>query len=271
MPTTAPHKPQKRSTRDLKTVVSTRGGSAAVAGITALLAGAILLIFVTQYKHSVNANEKSATVLVAQQLIPKGSSGDVIATQGLYQATRIKKGDLKNGALSDPQILKGKVAAQDILPGQQLTTSDFKRTTDTISEHLVGTQRAIAIPLDGAHGMIGEVHAGDRVDVIGGFNWDQGGTGRTIPVSKVLIQNVLVLQAPAGKSKAGAVGGAGGNGNVVLQVPDDQAAQLAFASDNGTLWIVERPKVGAKNTRQGIVRLENLLVGPRSIQTGSGH
>jgi Flp pilus assembly protein CpaB len=246
-------------------VVSTRGGSAAVAAVTAVLAGVILLVFLTQYKHSVNGNDKLTTVLVAQRLIEKGSSGDVIASQGLYQTTRVKKGDLTNGAISDPGNLQGKVAVKDILPGQQLTATEFGATADTIATHLAGNQRAIALPLDAAHGMIGEVHVGDRVDVIGGFDLDTGGTGRSIPVAKTLLQNVLVLKVPA-QAKGSAVA-TNNSSNVVLQVPDDQAANLAFASDNGKLWIVARPKAGAKNTRPTVVRLESVLLGAKPIPT----
>jgi Flp pilus assembly protein CpaB len=257
--------PTKRQGRDLRKVVSTRGGSAAAAVITALLAGAVLLVFLSQYKDSVKDDNDLTTALVAQRLIEKGSSGDVIATQGLYQTTRIKKGDLKDGAISDPANLRGKAAAKDILPGEQLTANDFTAAGDSLASRLAGDQRAIALPLDGAHGLIGQVRTGDRVDVIGGFNWDRGGSGASIPVARVLAQNVLVLKAPA-KAKSSAVGGSEGN-NLVLQVPVDTATELAFASDNGKLWVVERPKAGSKNASERIVRLETLLVDSRPIPT----
>ena len=44
-------------------------------------------------------------------------------------------------------------------------------------------------------------------------------------------------------------------------------SQLAFSADNGKVWIVKRPKVGAKNTNQGIVSLPNVLFGIKPIQT----
>ena len=186
MPVTAP--PQ-RPKRDLSKVVSTRGGSVAVAALTALLAAALLMVFLTRYRDSVNNNDKLTTVLVAQRVIEKGSSGDVIATQGLYQTSRLPNKQLKNGALSDPGAIRGKVATQDVLPGQQLTTADFAPSTDPIVKNLAGNQRAIALPLDSAHGMIGDVHSGDRVDVLAGFNWQPNGAASSVPVSKVLLQN----------------------------------------------------------------------------------
>lgn len=258
--------PPQRPKRDLRKFASTRGGSVAIAAVMALLAGGLLLIFLTQYRNSVNNGDKLSTVLVAQRLIEKGSSGDVIATQGLYQTSRVPKNQLRNGALSDPGSLRGKAATQDILPGQQLTATDFAPSTDPILQNLAGDQRAIAIPLDNAHGMIGNVHTGDRVDVIAGFNWQPDGTATSVPVTKVLLQNVLVLKAPAAP-KAGLATTNSNTQNVVIQAPSNMTAELAFSADNGKVWIVERPKVGAKGTSEGIVSLQTVLFGTKPVQT----
>ncbi|HEX8854154.1 MAG TPA: Flp pilus assembly protein CpaB [Thermoleophilaceae bacterium] len=261
-------RPKKdRSKRDLRTLVSTRNGAMAVAAISALIAGVVLLVFLNQYKDSLNGSDKPATVLVAQRLIEKGSSGDVIATQGLYQTTRIPKGQLKEGALSDPSVLRGKAAAHDILPGQQLTTADFGASTDPILQNLAGNQRAISVPVDNAHGMIGDIHAGDRVDVIAGFNWQPNGMATATPVTKVLLQNVLVLRAPSGGARSSGPGGS--DKSVVLEVPDGKTGEIAFSSDNGKVWIVKRPKAGAKDTSQGIVSTETVLFGVKPIRTDS--
>jgi Flp pilus assembly protein CpaB len=259
--------PPQRPKRDLKKFASTRGGSVAIAAVMALLAGGLLLIFLTQYRNSVNNGDKLSTVLVAQRLIEKGSSGDVIATQGLYQTSRVPKNQLKDGALADPGAIRGKVATQDILPGQQLTAADFARSTDPIVSNLAGAQRAISVPLDSAHGMIGDVHTGDRVDVIVGFNWQPNGAASATPVTKVLLQGVLVLQAPVSARRTGVSTGGGSTQNVVIQVPADMAAQIAFSSDNGKIWLVKRAKAGAKNANDGIVSLQNVLFGTKPIQT----
>jgi Flp pilus assembly protein CpaB len=255
-----------RQNRDLRQILSTRGGSAAAAGITALVAGVILLVFLTQYRNSVNSDNKNASVLVAQRLIQKGSSGDVIATQGLYQTTQLKKSQLKNGAIADPATIRGKIASTDILPGQQLTSRDFVKSSDAVNTKLSGFERAISMPLDSAHGLIGNIQTGDRVDVIGAFNVSQSGAaGGGVPVARVLLQNIEVLRAPGGSG--GGVGG-GGTKNVVLKVPDDKAAELAYASENGTVWLVERATAGAKASTPGIVTLDTLLFGTKPISPG---
>src|SRR5439155_7918572 len=97
-------------------------------------------------------------------------SGDVVATKHLYEVQRVREGQLRNGALSDPSSLRGLVATQDVYPNEQLTTAAFARTTAAVAARLAGNERAISIPLDSAHGLIGQVQAGDRVDVFAGFN-----------------------------------------------------------------------------------------------------
>jgi Flp pilus assembly protein CpaB len=266
----SPKPPNKsKQPRDIQKVLSTRGGAAGVAVVAALIGGVLLIVFLDSYRNSVNGDNRSAPVLVAQKLIEKGSSGDVIATQGLYQTTRLKKGDLKDGAISDPATLRARVAARDILPGQQLTSRDFVKSDGSVETKIAGAERAIAVPLDNAHGMLGDVHTGDRVDILAGFNWEPaGGAARSIPVTRMLMQNVLVLRAPVAGARSGGVG-ASGTRNVVLQVPNDKAAELAFSSDNGKIWLVERPKAGARQTSPSIVSIDTILFGTRPVRANT--
>ena len=105
-------------------------------------------------------------MLVAKGLIPKGTSGTVIAEKGLFQAATLPKDDLKVGAISDPAYLNGRVAVADIFPGQQITTADVSAgLTDAIPTQLSGIQRAVAISVGATQGLVGYVASGDRVDV----------------------------------------------------------------------------------------------------------
>jgi Flp pilus assembly protein CpaB len=243
--------------------LSTRNGTLAVSGIAALLAGAILLVFLAQYRNSTENDALSASVLVAKRLIERGSPGDVLAAQGMFQRASVPESKLKDGALVDPDSIKGQVAAADIYPGEQLTSADFTAGTPRVQNRLSPGDRALAIPVDAIHGITAQLRAGDRVDVFGGFNVNeaQGTQGR--PVVKPLLRNVLVLSAPAGGT--GQPGGSTG-GNVVLRAPDAKAAELAFTADNGKIWLFLRPQVGARDSDVGMVTLETVLFGVRPIE-----
>jgi Flp pilus assembly protein CpaB len=242
----------------MQKMLSTRGGTVALGGVAALMAAFVLLLYLSQYRSSVSGDSEPVTVLVAKTLIEKGMPGDVVGLRRLFDRDEAPKGQVRDGAITDPSTLRGRVAVEDIYPGQQLTVADFAATTDAIGAKLAGKHRAIAVPLDAARGMVGQLEAGDRVDVFAGFNVDAGGIGgQGRPVVKVMMQNALVLDAPA--ESAGT--GANQTGNVVLRVNRDQAAQIAWAVDNGKVWVVLRPRAGSPVAKPAIVTAESLLLG----------
>ncbi len=223
---------------------TTRGGALAVGGVAAVLAAALLFAYLRAYRSSVRSGSAPVTVLVAKQLIPKGTSGGLIGQKELYQVTTLPKDQVSNGAFADPAALRGEVSSTDIYPGQQLTVGDFSAATSgSLPTQITGAQRAIAVPLDSAHGLIGQLHDGDHVDAYVGFGENNNTT--TKPVLKLLLANVTVLNAPSSTS-----GGltTSAMANVILRVPASKAAEFAFASDNGKIWLVLRPQVGAKKT-----------------------
>jgi Flp pilus assembly protein CpaB len=249
---------------DRPPALSTRNGSLAVAVGAAALAGVIILVALAHYRHNADSSGAPVSVLVSNNLIAKGSPADVLAGQGAFKGTQVRDSQLKSGAVTDPAQLRGKVAAHDIYPGQQVTASDFTTTQSAFQTRLTGTDRAIAVPLDASHGLIGDVHAGDHVDVLGGFNVQPVNDSRTHPVLKTMMENVLVLDAP---DKVGSGLGSGGSAGqrVVLRMTDQQSAQLAFASDNGKVWLLLRPATGSQASPARIVTLETLLFSANPI------
>jgi Flp pilus assembly protein CpaB len=252
-------------------VLSTRRGTMAVGIGAALLAAILLLVFLSRYKHSVNSASEPMTVLVAKSLIQKGTPGDVIGSTGLFQTSSVPRDELKDGAFVDPASLQGRLAVDDIYPGQQLTAASFGFTAPgAISNKLAKLQRAITLPLDSAHGMIGQIQSGDEVEVLGGFQVQRinpdgtpAANAATRPLLRVIVPKAFVLAAPGAAD--GGVGG-GGAKNIVLRVTDRQAMNLAFASDNGRIWVALRPRTGARSARHDLVSLETLLLGVKPIQ-----
>jgi Flp pilus assembly protein CpaB len=241
-------------------LLSTREGTFGFAALAGMLAIGLLLVFMRGYKNSVDEGAQPVTVLVAAESLPKGVAGNMIAEKGIFQATGFKRDQVKDGALTDPASLQGQVAVHDIVRGQQLTAADFSRPTNPVLSRLADDQRAITIPLDSAHGMVGQIQTGDHVDVFAGFQVQPATTGgRARPVMRVLLQNIEVLEAPA--APKGGLGGQAQTQNVVLKVSDKDAPQLAFSIDNGKVWISLRPPAGAKQDPPSLVTLDRLLLG----------
>jgi Flp pilus assembly protein CpaB len=247
---------------DLGKMLSTRNGTLAVSAVAALVAGALLLVFLNRYRETTRDDAATTSVVVAKRLIERGSAADVLADAGVFQRTQVRKDELKEGAIVDPASLEGTMANGDIYPGEQITAKDFTLVSPRAVHRLSGSNRAIAIPTDEVRSNTAELRAGDRVDILGAFNTNdaQPGTGGE-PAIKVLMRNVLVLRAPVGGN--GAVGSSGGN--IVLKARDDKAAQIAFATDNGDLWLLLRPQAGATNSDIGLVTAKTVLLGNQAV------
>jgi Flp pilus assembly protein CpaB len=229
--------------------LSSRRGTLMIGAGAALLAAVVLIVYLKHYRSSVNSANATVSVLVAKNLIQKGAPGNLVAVDQQFQARDIHQKELEIGAITDPSVLRGLVAAHDIYPGQQLTVADFVAVAaGSLQMNLAADQRAIAVPIDGGRGLIGQIGPGDHVDVYVGFN--QQGTGGAQPVLKLLMENILVLRTADTGGPAG---------SIVLRGSGKQTAALAFASDNGKLWLVLRPASGAKPERPGLVNVGSLL------------
>jgi Flp pilus assembly protein CpaB len=248
--------------------MSTRRGTFLAGATAAVLAALLLAMYVSRYRSSVNQGSSKVAVLVAKANILKGTSGDVIASNGGFQVTSIRKDQAKNGAIVDPAQRRGTVAKTEIFSRQQLTASDFVPATGSLTGQLTGDLRAIAIPLDDAHGMIGNVTVGDRVDIIAGFTLV--GLSQPHPVVRLIAQNVSVLRIPESASRGG-IGGASTK-QVVLAVPSKVAVEAALAVDHGNLWLFLRPPSGAKPTYKQLVTMETVMLGlnPVAVLHGFG-
>ena len=160
----------------LSRLLRNRGGAVIAGAIAAVVAVILLIVYLHSYRASVNSGKVAERVLVATKLISSGTSGSLIAKEGLYQVTSVQKDQLQVGAIADPSAIQDRVAAADIFPGQQLTQSDFTTESSlSIPYELTGKQRAIAIPVDAIHGLIGQVASGNFVDIYVGTSG--GGSG----------------------------------------------------------------------------------------------
>lgn len=246
-------------------LVSTRRGSLLAAALIALIAGASILLYLNSYRDSLKAEGAVVTVLVAKQTIPKGTAGSVVAAKDLYTVTTIRESQLLEGAMSDPATLRDKVVTREIYEGAQLTAVDFGSAGDSLAAQLTDRQRIVSVPFDSAHGLIGGIEPGNRVDVYAGFNVIPLGPdgkplegGQARPMLRLILSDVPVLELGEKAS--------GGTTNVSLGVDDLNAARLAFASDNGKLWLALRPSAGAKPSRPALVTVESLLLGVPPVQ-----
>src|SRR3954447_1124187 len=242
----------------LRRMLATRRGTLALAGMCALIAAGALILFLSHYRESVKGAAGPTPVLVATSLIQKGSSGDVLAEKHSFETVTRAADDVKQGGIADPALVAGKVTTADIYPGQQLTASSFVAATGTVLPKLADSDRAIAVPIDEAHGLVGQVQSGDHVDVLASYTTSSSATGQGQGVVKTMLQDKLVLRAVAQPIEGGDEGKAA-NKSIILRVSDREAVALAHAADNGKVWVLLRPAAGAKQSPPATASLDSVL------------
>lgn len=245
-------------------LVSTRAGTILLAVLAAVATGVAVVVYVQHYRSSVQTGGTPSTVLVAKHEIPKGMSVANAISLGYLGTQTIRTDQLAQGAVADPTAIRDSVATRDVLPGEQITASEFGTSASGLATKLDGTQRAVAISLDSAPGLANQMQVGDHVDVLVGFTVTNLASGLGQPVVKTLLQNVPVL---AVTRPNGAVGGNAAS-NVVLQVTTAEAAKVTYATVNGKVWLVLRPRVGAPIVKASLVTLNSLLLGTKPVLTG---
>jgi Flp pilus assembly protein CpaB len=223
--------------------VSSRGWAIALGLGAIVLATILLIVYLDRYRARVGGRNAPTPVLVANRTIPAGTPGTIVTGQTMYGHTTLPKKEVEEGAIADPQYLTGRAAATDIFPGQQLTAADFAASTSTtVDSQITGRQRALSVSLDAVHGSLGQLKAGDEVDVYTGVSGPDG-------------TNEIRLFRPAVKVLA--VPGPQG-GNIVLRVDTKDAADFAYAADHTRLWFILRPAAGAKKTPQDVANASTL-------------
>jgi Flp pilus assembly protein CpaB len=225
--------------------MSSRGWAIAL-GIGAIaLAAVLLVVYLNRYRARVGGANLPTPVLVAKQVIRQGTPGNLVTSQGMYQATELPRKEVDVGAIADPQYLTGRAAAVEVLPGQQLTEADFAAVSEaTVDSQISGTERALSISLDNVHASLSQIQAGDFVDTY------VAASGEVC----LFKPNVKVLAIPT-------TAGPSGEGNLVLRVDSKDAPAFAFAADNTQLWFVLRPVAGAKKTVPGCADLGTVTRG----------
>ena len=222
--------------------MSSRGWAIALGLGAIVLAALLLVVYLNRYRARVGGASAPTPVLVAKQVIQKGTPGALVAAQVMYQPTTLPQKEVEVGAIADPQYLAGRAAAADIFPGQQLTDADFAAVSDSsVGSQIVGKQRALSISIDNVHGSLSQLQAGDSVDI---YTAAQGEV-------RLFRPNVKVLATPT-------TTGPSGTGNLVLRVDTKDAADFAYAADNTQIWFVLRPVAGAKPTAPDVANLDTV-------------
>jgi pilus assembly protein CpaB len=220
---------------------------AAIAALVLLVAGTlVLLAYVRGADARALAGTRTVQVLVADELIPEGTSGAQLAE--LVRTEVLPAKAALQGRVTDLSALADRVTTVDLQPGEQLLASRFERPDQRQAPGTVevpeGLQE-VSVLLEPQRAVGGRLAAGDTVGVIVSVNAD-GGPSTHAVLHDVLITQVQGAPAPApaaGETETASAGSAAPSASlmVTLAVKAAQAEAVVFGIEHGTLWLTLEP------------------------------
>jgi Flp pilus assembly protein CpaB len=206
----------------------------------AVVAALLTTFYVTNYKRSVQHGESKVPVYVASHDIELGTSGSDVARGGMLRVEQVPRRSVVPGAISQPDQIEKLVAVDKIYAGEQVSTNRFRPVQEQgVQAQLKGNLRALEVPATGPQLLNGTLKDGDRVDILGNWNLPEAATHH---ISRVILRNILVLQAPSTNAVTSHLGSNPNEGfTVMLAMTDSQATKFWWVVNNGDWSLQLRP------------------------------
>ena len=224
----------------------------------ALLAIVFMIVYVSKTRNSGSDVGKGlVSVLFAARDISAGTPGSALQSGALVKK-RVPSASVVPGSITSPRQIRGAVATQETLAGEQITRRRFgPLAAGGVLSQIRGAQRIVQLGGDKDQVLDGTLKAGDHVDVFA--TWNVPESCNTCHISGAIVRGALVVATSAEL-------GSGSSNNdvpVQLRLTDSQAKRVFWMTKNGDWWLVLRPVV---KPRSGSAKLESA----RSIVDESG-
>jgi pilus assembly protein CpaB len=183
-------------------------------------------------QQQARAMETQAVVVAASDL----TWGTVLTKDMLKTEAYLKKG-LPEGAHQDPAKVEGRTLIFPAKVGEPIFESKLAPAGTQgggVAAVIAPKKRAMAVKVDKIIGVSGFVHPGNRVDVLVTIN-DQ--VKVTVPITKTVLENVLVLAAGPEMDKSGKKEKPSNVDVITLEVTPEEGEKLALAGNEGKLQL----------------------------------
>jgi len=198
--------------------------------VVAAVAAVAVYSYLTTVQDRANKDAKLVKVFVVKKDITKGLPGEQALDQGYIKPDKINVKFRATTALTDPNVIRGKVALTNLAANQVVVDGQFvdpKVATVSSAQRIPTGNVAITIQVDQVHGVANLVQPGDKVNMLVQVHAGQ---------EEYLYQNVPVLfvgsqAAPQpGETTATTQPGAPvqGSGLITLAVRPEAAQRIAF-------------------------------------------
>lgn len=202
--------------------------------VLAAVGTALLVTYVRGAADSAAAPEETANVLVVSATIPKGMKAEDIGASVRLEQVPVKI--VTKDALASTGPLAGKVAAVDLLPGEQLVPSRFSAPNEV--QGVAPGMLQVTIAIDAVRAVGGQVRKGDTVAVTMSFEDPQT---THLVLHKVRVTDVRTADgAPLTTPASGPA--PTGNLLVTMAVDGPSMERIVFGAEYGRIWLSWEPK-----------------------------
>ncbi len=222
--------------------------------VAAVLLGVLAAVLTGRYLSSlergVAEQDEPVEVLVAQEPIARGAFADELIATEVLAIESIPRRYVAEGAVSSASTIAGKVLAEDLSAGEQITQVRFQFPSEAgLAYSIPADYVAVSIPNTAVKGIAGLVKPGDHVMAV--VTLDPGPEGE--PLTQVLIPKARVLAvgamvsaqpAPVQEEDDGRLGGGAAEeqqaeapSTITLALSPADVERLVFAEEKGSVWL----------------------------------
>lgn len=229
--------------------------------VLAALASLALISYMNGVESRAFAGAETLEVWVASADIPAGTSAEQAKANGQLATTRLPRKALATGAIGSLAQIAGKVAAVNIVRGEQILTSRFvERGTGGAGLVIPKGRQAMSLEVESPPGVAGFVHAGSHINVLAHVDIVGANGSAVEPQTQFVIQNIEVLAVGTRVVEAADDGARAEAGRqqelsdsvlLTLAVTPNEAEKLGFAILEGEIYITLLPDDAAPAKTSG--------------------
>jgi pilus assembly protein CpaB len=226
-----------------------------VAIVLAVVSAMALVVYANSADRRAISEQSPVPVYVASSKIEQGET--ISEASGKIRVASIPRKALVENAVRSLTQISDRVAAVDILPGEQLIEGRWVTREQVEGENLLAVQtgfQAVSIQVDATRQVSGFITPGNRINIYATLS---GVGGRKF--SRLLLANIKVLAI--GSTAAGSKPRPGTRASlstVTLEVKDGQVERVVFAAESGSLYL-SLVAPGARTPPSGEFNLGNLF------------
>jgi Flp pilus assembly protein CpaB len=196
--------------------------------VLAVAAAGALFAYTSHVRSSAESSANTVTVIVATHELPVGTTVDDARSQGYLSYQPVRQSDVADGAITSFGAVAGQVITQSLYNGDQLTVNRVGApSTQTPAYQVTGNFRAIRVPFNPNSGLLSDLRANDRVDVMTSYHKnDKVFTYLAVPDARVLEVDAPTLDTTVSSGSQA--------GSVLLAVTEQQSLFIANALANSS-------------------------------------